>query len=187
MASAPGGGGGTGASTQQQQQQQQRLSLATLDPRTLYPTPDNVASVTRLLARVEHQLEEDRARYERDPTVARAREMRNETLQYYGLLNDWLTVAAQQRQAQAQPGPPGQPAAQAPAQAPAPATAPGQGPVAARVHNGVRFEEAREALLPVQVSADRVEEKKCLVDGARQLVCAFGGPRATPRSPTAKH
>jgi len=95
-----------------------RVNLATLDPRALFPSalsflqpppppsaplpptdpdggpaPQNMVLVQNMLVRVEQQLVQDRARFSKEPESAEARECRNESLAYFGILNDWCESA----------------------------------------------------------------------------------------------
>ena len=84
-----------------------RFNLASLDPRTLYPTQENVILVTNCVQSVQSQLEQDRTRLRQSPDNAQAREFRNESVHYLALLNDWISqarVVLQQPQAQQRPG-----------------------------------------------------------------------------------
>ena len=81
-----------------------RLNSRTFNPANndLAPSTENVEYVTQLLARVHLQLQDDRANLEKKKLeannqetdeVKRARELRNESLQYYAALNDWKQAA----------------------------------------------------------------------------------------------
>lgn len=74
-----------------------RLTLGSLHPSTLAPTADNRVVVGNLAALVERQLEDDRRVLSQlkgsgdARALAMARSNRDESLQYYVVLNDWIT------------------------------------------------------------------------------------------------
>jgi len=133
----------------------QRLSLATLDPRTLFPTPENISRVTQLQQQVQLQLDEDRARSKQAPDDTQARNKRSESLQYLALLNDWISQArtvTQQQQQQSRPRLSGG----------------GRPPLSAS--HGVVMEPAEEGDFRVQASPQHPAAiHRCLWDKARNL------------------
>ena len=84
-----GGAGGPGG----------RLTVDELDPRSLYPTLENLERVNSTIELVEQQLEQDSAAMQSDKSAA-ARQAHRETLEYLQLLNDWAEQARVMAQAQ---------------------------------------------------------------------------------------
>ena len=72
---------------------QERLNERAFDPRSLFPTPENITIVTQYLERVQLQLDQDRSRLKQNPDNQLAKQYRNETLVYMSLLNDWMQDA----------------------------------------------------------------------------------------------
>jgi serine/threonine protein kinase len=141
----------------EQQQLPSRFNLATLDPRTLYPTQENVATVMHCVQQVQAQLENDRNLVRQYPDNPQARELRNETIQYLALLNDWISQA-RNLIAPRVPAGQGQPRAQQPPQQLALAQA------------GLTVDAAEEGDFRVLASVHHAPEmRRCLWDRARNF------------------
>lgn len=166
-----------------------RLDVHSLDPRSMFPTPDNIALVTQHARLVQVQLEQDRvlvklaqassssaasasspaASAASSPTSSSeesrmAKEFRNQTLNYLSLLNDWLAQAnmvatRQQQQQQQLPQAPATPAAAAALQL-ARATV--------SSNNQVVMDPCVMGEFACQISPNQVAQVKCLVDQAKQ-------------------
>jgi hypothetical protein len=137
-----------------------RLSLATLDPRTLFPTQENVLLVTNCIQSVQVQLEQDRLRLKQGPDNQQAREFRNESVQYMALLNDWIGSARTVLQ---------QPQQQRPRFS-SPSAGVGRAAGAGSSQYGVVMEPAEEADFRVLASSQHPPEtRRCLWDKVRGL------------------
>jgi len=128
----------------------QRLTLATLDPRTLFPTQENIALVMACVQSVQVQLEHDRNLVRQYPENGSAREMRNESIQYLALLNDWISQARNAAPQQTRPK-----------------TAPR---TTSSTQAALAVDQAEEGDFPVLASQHHpVELRRCLWDKARSF------------------
>jgi hypothetical protein len=129
----------------------QRLALANFDPRTLYPNPQNLVLVQNHLSQVELQLGRDREWMHNDPGNAAAREARNESLQYFGILLDWTEAARH-----------------------AITVASNLASTATRKRPGMRMNQARESLFPVRTfEGGPAENRLCYYDVQRDVYFIF--------------
>lgn len=131
-----------------------RLDVHSLDPRSLFPTTENIALVASHAQQVQIQLEQDRERVKSSGNESKLpKELRNQTLNYLSLLNDWLAQAniLQSRGAN-------QPQQQQRAPAPVPAIA-----------HQVIMERCVIGEFPCQTSSPASPQMvKCLVDSTKQ-------------------
>ncbi|KAH9261281.1 hypothetical protein BASA81_000985 [Batrachochytrium salamandrivorans] len=154
-----------------------RLDVHSLDPRSMFPTPENIALVAHHARLVQVQLEQDRvlvklaqsspsspASAASSPTSSSeesrmAKELRNQTLNYLSLLNDWLAqanmVATRQQQQQQQQQ-----------QAPGPALQLARAAISS--NNQVVMDPCAMGEFACQISPNQVAQVKCLVDQTKQ-------------------